>query len=328
MGFFIMDFDGTLANIEHRAHYVRDGNRQWDKFFDECDKDLPEKEVIAVLRALCDAGHRVEIWSGRSDAVREKSEDWLDKHVGHVLDRNGDNFVPASSLLKRMRPHNDFQSDVELKRSWLHEEETKPDMIFDDRQGVVDMWREEGIKCSQVEPGDFDEPKAPARPRKPTLKVMIGPSGAGKSTYIQKRFAGPGVVVLSSDEIRMAQFATADDFAAAAYCPAGFKATFSALHGIAKAHLDGGLDVIVDSTNLKRRDRMSLLKAVGADTGDVNVEYYIIDRPLQEKLDSYNGSWHTNCDVIKRHHKTFAASKRDALNGDGLPFVAVTDLTK
>ena len=327
MGFFCFDFDGTLANIEHRAHYVRDGNRQWDKFFEECDKDLPEKEVITVLKALCDAGHRVEIWSGRSDAVREKSEQWLDKHVGHVLDTDG-NFWAASNLLRRMRPADDYQSDVELKRSWLHEEETKPDMIFDDRQGVVDMWREEGIKCSQVEPGDFDKPKAPKRPRKPTLKVMIGPSGSGKSTYIKKRFAGPGVVVVSSDDIRMAQFQTADDFSAAAYCPAGFKATFAALHGIAKAYLDGGLDVIVDSTNLKRKDRMALLEAVGADTGDVYVEYFVMDRPLQDKLDSYTGAWHTNRDVIEKHHKTFTASKRDALKGDGLPFVTVTDLTQ
>lgn len=327
MGFFCFDFDGTLANIEHRAHYVRDGNRQWDKFFEECDKDLPEKEVITVLKALCDAGHRVEIWSGRSDAVREKSEQWLDKHVGHVLDTDG-NFWAASNLLRRMRPQTDYQSDVELKRSWLHEEETKPDMIFDDRQGVVDMWREEGIKCSQVEPGDFDQSKAPKRPRKPKLTVMVGPSGSGKSTYIKDRLQGPSDMVVSSDKIRMQQWYAAENFSEAAYSPAGFKATFAAVHAITKAYLDSGLDVIVDSTSLKKRDRRSLLEAVGASTGDVDVEYVVIDRPLEHKLASYNGAWHTNKSVIEKHHKSFQSAKRDALKGDDLPFVTVTDLTQ
>lgn len=326
MGFFVFDFDGTLANIEHRAHYVRDGNRQWDKFFEECDKDAPEKEVITVLKALCDAGHRVEIWSGRSDIVRMLSEQWLDHHVGYVLEQEGHNFMPASKLLKRMRPRTDYQSDVELKRSWLHEEETKPDMIFDDRQGVVDMWREEGIKCSQVEPGDFDEPKTPKRPRKPNLKVMIGPSGSGKSTFIRKNY--PNAFVVSSDTIRMEQFAEEANFSDAAYSPSGFKATFAALHAMVKARLDAGLDVIVDSTNIKKRDRRALLEAVGADTGEVYVEYVVIDRPLQDKLDGYTGAWHTNKGVIEKHHKSFQSAKRDALKGDDLPFVTVTDLTQ
>ena len=324
--FVVFDLDGTLANVEHRAHYVRDGKRQWDKFFAECSNDAPEEEVIAVLGAMIDAGHRVEIWSGRSDVVREETKAWLNKHLPPILNDDGDRYVNPAKLLTRMRPAGDNTNDAELKRSWLHEEESKPDMIFDDRQGVVDMWREEGIKCSQVEPGDFDKPKAPARPRKPTLKVMIGPSGSGKSTLIKKLY--PKAFVVSSDTIRMEQFAEESNFSDAAYSPSGFKATFAALHAMVKARLDGGLDVIVDSTNLKRKDRMSLLEAVGADTGEVNVEYFVIDRPLQDKLDSYTGSWHTNKGVIEKHHKTFTASKRDALKGDGLPFVTVTDLTQ
>ena len=27
--------------------------------------------------------------------------------------------------------------------------------VFDDRNQVVDMWREIGLKCLQVQPGDF-----------------------------------------------------------------------------------------------------------------------------------------------------------------------------
>lgn len=325
--FFVYDLDGTIANIEHRAHYVRDGAKQWDKFFEACDKDLPETEVINSLVALFEAGHTVEIWSGRSDVVRAKTEAWLDAHIPALYSTT--NPVAPSSILARMRPEGNNISDVELKRGWLNEARAAgqtPDAIFDDRKQVVDMWREEGIKCFQVEPGDFDTPKAPKRPRKPSLKVMVGPSGAGKSSFIRKHY--PNATVVSSDTIRMNQFGEAPNFTDAAYSPAGFKATFSALHSIAKAHLDAGLDVIVDSTNLKRRDRVALLEAVGADTGEVWVEYVLIDRPLQDKLDSYTGAWHTNKDIIKKHHQTFSSSKRDALDGDAFDFINVTDLTR
>jgi len=31
----------------------------------------------------------------------------------------------------------------------------EPTLIFDDRQSVVDMWREQGIRVAQVAPNDF-----------------------------------------------------------------------------------------------------------------------------------------------------------------------------
>ena len=61
-----------------------------------------------------------------------------------------------------MRPLNSFTPDEILKRDWLNSLEsehgiTKEDIlcIFDDRDKVVKMWREEGITCMQVAPGAF-----------------------------------------------------------------------------------------------------------------------------------------------------------------------------
>ena len=329
----VFDLDGTIANIDHRAHYVRDGNKQWDEFFEACDKDLPEKEVIRTLAALWDAGHRIEIWSGRSDKVRAKTEAWLNANFPALYTWDNQVVQPAS-LLTRMRPAKDYQSDVELKRSWLHEAEVKPDMIFDDRQGVVDMWREEGIKVAQVAPGDFDKPKGPSRVRKPKLTVMIGPSGAGKSAAVSEmivRYAygrGETLNVVSTDTIRKQLFG--DNVSDDAYTPSGFAATFAAYHGVIKGYLDAGLDVIADATHIKASNRKALLEAVGADDGSVNVEYIVIDRPLEEKLASYNDNpaWQTNPDVIEKHHKTFQSSKKYALEGDGFDFVNVIDWSK
>lgn len=142
--FVVFDLDGTLANTDHRAHFLqRQGSKKdWRSFYAACDLDEPHSHIIEVFQALVAAGHKVEIWSGRSDEVRDKTEAWLHNH--------GLCGVPL-----RMRKEGDFTADDVLKRSWLEEGARFPDLIFDDRAKVVAMWREMGIPCCQVAAGDF-----------------------------------------------------------------------------------------------------------------------------------------------------------------------------
>lgn len=139
--FVVFDLDGTLADVVHRLHHISNGRRDWDGFFDACDLDPPIVPVMDTFRALKAAGHHIEIWSGRSDRVRSKTEDWLARHG-----------VEPARL--RMRVDGDHQPDDDLKESWLDPCQL-PDLIFDDRQKVVDMWRRRGITCAQVAPGNF-----------------------------------------------------------------------------------------------------------------------------------------------------------------------------
>ncbi len=140
MRFFVFDLDGTLANTDHRAHLV--AAKDWRGYFAACDLDPPHAHVIAVAHALINAGHRVEIWSGRSDEVRDKTEAWLAEH--------GLGGIPL-----RMRQAGDYTPDEVLKRQWLIDADRIPDMIFDDRAKVVRMWRAMGVPCAQVAPGEF-----------------------------------------------------------------------------------------------------------------------------------------------------------------------------
>ena len=57
----------------------------------------------------------------------------------------------------KMRPERNFIPDEQLKLKWLNEMDWKEDVeaVFDDRQKVVDMWREIGLTCAQVAPGNF-----------------------------------------------------------------------------------------------------------------------------------------------------------------------------
>jgi hypothetical protein len=140
----VFDLDGTLALCEHRRHFVERpvGEKDWDAFFDACGQDEPNMPVIMTLFALEAAGFKPEIWSGRIERVWSETEQWL-KVAG--LDH----------LPLKMRPMDDRRPDTVLKKSWLDAAPQKPMMTFDDRDSVVAMWRENGIVCAQVAPGDF-----------------------------------------------------------------------------------------------------------------------------------------------------------------------------
>ena len=136
--FVVFDLDGTLASLDHRLHFIKRDTPDWASFYAACGDDTPIASVCAVYMAMLQAGHRVEVWSGRSDEVREVTEKWF---------RDNDLLVPDRLI---MRSEGDYTPDDKLKKSWMRPGHI-PDLVFDDRQRVVDMWRAEGIKCAQVE---------------------------------------------------------------------------------------------------------------------------------------------------------------------------------
>lgn len=300
----IFDLDGTLANIDHRTHFVRDIRRDWSAFFAACVDDLPVPHVVETFHAHLAAGHHVRIWSGRSDVVRSETERWL---AEATIDPR---------LLEHMRAADDNTPDVELKRYWLSQAEQRPDLVYDDRQRVVDMWRAEGIPCFQVT-ANWEAPKITAPVCDPLLTIMVGPSGAGKSSWCERTFVAEGEY-LSSDQLRIAYCGDIRD-------QSRNDDVFAALHRIAAARLDSGLPVTIDATNLRRRDRLACVALAPQGAG---VRYVVIDRPLEEKL--RDGGWR-NCvliggkSLVEVHHERMQSSLRDILAGDGLPQVTVVD---
>ena len=150
----IFDLDGTLALIDdRRALATKDnGKMDWDKFFDPANitLDLPNHSVIEMAKTLHTQGKTIVIFSGRSKATKDATAKWLD-----------DNDVPFSVM--KMRPtghHWAFFPDDKLKQHWLDsifpdDQKDRILCIFDDRDKVVKMWRDNGLTCFQVAPGDF-----------------------------------------------------------------------------------------------------------------------------------------------------------------------------
>lgn len=141
----IFDIDGTLADCTHRVHWVTNRPKNWAEFDAGIPNDEPYEDIIYLNRLFFGLDHRIAIVTGRSDRQRQATEEWLERYS-----------VRYHTL--RMRKDGDYRQDSLVKSDILDEliaEGWDPKMVFDDRQSVVDMWRQRGIRCLQVNPGDF-----------------------------------------------------------------------------------------------------------------------------------------------------------------------------
>ena len=142
----IFDVDGTIADVEHRRHLVNGDNKDWKNFRLATEFDTPVEWVSAIARRFIEQGDDVAFFSARNESEREITEkqisEWIgDGHKGVFLRPNGD-----------YRPDEVFKSELADK---FEELGGKIDLVFDDRNKVVDMWRQRGTTVVQVADGDF-----------------------------------------------------------------------------------------------------------------------------------------------------------------------------
>lgn len=143
----IVDIDGTIADCAHRAIFVNnpEGTKDWKSFNARMDRDTPKYEVLRVIEALAAQGIAVLLVTGRFEEFRQITVKWLlENKIGYNL--------------MIMRPNGDFRSDHTIKKEIYHEH-IYPYFdvvgVFDDRDSVVEMWREQGLTCFQVQKGDY-----------------------------------------------------------------------------------------------------------------------------------------------------------------------------
>tara|TARA_R110000744_G_scaffold140_1_gene498 strand:+ start:270 stop:746 length:477 start_codon:yes stop_codon:yes gene_type:complete len=147
----ICDIDGTIADLAHRLRFIKnaDGtkkrgkNADWKSFHAACVDDTPITDVIEIVKSLA-VGRNVLFVSGRNATVREETEQWI---------KNYFDFKWIDGCNLHMRKGHDFRPDTEVKLDIVNKLGITPEnveCVLDDRQSVVDMWRENGFRCLQV----------------------------------------------------------------------------------------------------------------------------------------------------------------------------------
>jgi predicted kinase len=132
---WLVDVDGTLALMQGRSPY------EWHRV----GEDAPNPPVVELVRSLRAAGNAIVVVSGRDGVARRATGAWLARHE-----------IPHDALL--MRPAGDNRRDSVVKREIFdrlirHTWQVRG--VLDDRDQVVRMWRDLGLTCAQVAPGDF-----------------------------------------------------------------------------------------------------------------------------------------------------------------------------
>ena len=143
----VVDIDGTVANHDGIRHHHA---------YDKVHLDEPHQDIINLVQILQFAqrqsefdydGFEILFVSGRPDSCEIQTIEWLNKYG-----------IWSFPYTLHMRETGDYRPDFIVKKE-IYDKHIEPfyDVWFalDDRDQIVNMWRENGIRCLQVREGNF-----------------------------------------------------------------------------------------------------------------------------------------------------------------------------
>ena len=167
----VCDIDGTISDCRHRQHLAV--GRDWDAFHSLADLDPPIGAVVWFLEEMRTTGHTIIFLTGRPEYLRTLTLKWLESACDFSLNedyvellmRPKDEFRPdyvikpellAKSLCdgefgRYVRNRHGATFDVMKPQGWL----SSNVLLLDDRDRVVEMWRNLGYDCWQTSMGAF-----------------------------------------------------------------------------------------------------------------------------------------------------------------------------
>lgn len=179
----VFNLDDTLANLDHRRYFVDQEENHpdyyrepcehcsmddpheyhtqlhkatqlpfspdWESYDNACENDEPIEATASLLKSLTFLGNEIEIWTGRSEASREKTIRWIQEKVW----QNNPLIKAREPYSYRMRPLGYQDSDFDLKAVWIQElnaTHKKVAMAFESHQSVCELWSRNGVPCFQL----------------------------------------------------------------------------------------------------------------------------------------------------------------------------------
>lgn len=152
----VIDLDGTLCDVVHRESYAKAG--EWEEFHKRCADDTPREDVVWLLNALLYSSlhtdrHHTEViaLTGRDEGHYTETMKWLARNnlsmaIDHVIMRPIGNFEPDHELKPRLLAEHFGSMEIAL---------SSVAFILEDRDKVVEAWRNLGFNCWQVQAGNY-----------------------------------------------------------------------------------------------------------------------------------------------------------------------------
>ena len=142
----IVDIDGTISKIGDRLKYLQQSPKNWDAFYADSFKDEPIIEMVNLVKSL-NVNYRIVFCTGRRESTRQITKEWIFKYMKNI-------WFPQ--IL--MRPNNDLRPDEvvkieQVKLAGINFDEIA--FVLEDRSRMVSKWRSLGVRCLQVDVGDF-----------------------------------------------------------------------------------------------------------------------------------------------------------------------------
>lgn len=140
----IFDIDGTLADDSHRLELLEpdeNGRKDYEAYNSLMSLDLPKLAVKLLAIGFDKQGVMIYVITGRFARHRAETKAWLLKHG-----------IPFDFLI--MRRDGDYRCGTIIKREELNIIRRKGYNViaaFEDRNKLIDMFREEGLICFAVE---------------------------------------------------------------------------------------------------------------------------------------------------------------------------------
>lgn len=146
--YVVCDLDGTLYNHNHRLDYAM--AKDWEGFHNASAYDTPNMDVRTGIFCFYKQGFELIALTGRTSKHRTRTVEWMNKWE-----------IPIDQLL--MRPDDDYRPDAMVKVDLLQEffafdlQKARKEVlvILEDRDVMVETWRNMGFECWQVRQGIY-----------------------------------------------------------------------------------------------------------------------------------------------------------------------------
>lgn len=150
---YLCDLDGCLSIMKNRSPYD----------MSKVGEDKPHSPIVEIISNLIKLNEKIIFFTARNECARKQTENWLKKYLPlqsvYYEEDSYVSHVNYHGIELYMRDDGDSRKDSIVKKE-MYEKYIKGKYfvkaIFDDRNQVVEMWRNDlNLPCLQVADGDF-----------------------------------------------------------------------------------------------------------------------------------------------------------------------------